>query len=131
VTASTRWMVWSNIELGCTDPFAVQLCEGQWRVSVPLVVPYWCELRVEETGTGEIGITFGAGYPFWMEVGDANCETQIFGIGPENGFTTVRFNGMGDKLPSDPQPGELRAECAVPGIDTPLIGTFTAEICPG
>lgn len=131
VTPSARWLLWSNVELGCADPFAAPLCAGQWRVSVPLYMPVWCELRIAETGLGDYAINFDQDYPFLIEVGDADCAVQTFRIGPNEAFTTLQFQGMGDKLPGDPQPGELRAECAVPGIDTPLLGTFSAEICPG
>ena len=129
VPDNARWIVLGNVELGC-DPFAVPLCEHQWRIAIPMHVYSYCELRVESVFSGH-GFSLLREDPFMIDVGDANCQTTTFVIADEQSFGHAEFAAQGDLLPDAPLAGKISALCPVPGVSDEFRGSFVADVCPG
>lgn len=131
VPASARWLVWSNVELGCADPFGVPLCKDQWRVSFARDSRRICE--VMRATKGAYGFPLGPDLPpLIVETGDANCEVESFTFPPD----ARAFSGdLALKLPDAPVPwgtpveGYLCMACETPGAPLQLTGEFSMTIC--
>ena len=128
--ADTRWLVWSNRELGCDDPFGAPLCAGEWRIAWAVQLPEWCtSLR------HSFGSNFGLvpGELFLIEFGDDACQTHTGTIKADDldGSNDVYVQFPGGTLPPEaPQPARFCSQCQIPGVDVPVAGDFTADICP-
>ncbi len=133
VPDNIRWLVWSNVELGCADPFGVALCEGQWRASFAQEAYNFCGLTLLPTGyTKPFSLGPDIPEPFIIEVGDADCNAQSFT------FPKGAPAHHGDLYLQDPQEpvsygapldGSFCMACEVPGTSIPLIGDFVTTIC--
>jgi hypothetical protein len=126
VVPNARWLVLSNLELGCGDPFSAPLCAGDWRISFPIGIGEWCEGILDE---GSFGYYIDHGMPLLLEFGDAECHTHTgTPQDADNQMVGLLFPpGMGG--PEGTLPGQLCSLCQIPGVDAPIAGNFVAEIC--
>ncbi|MBA3545747.1 MAG: hypothetical protein H0T76_04620 [Nannocystis sp.] len=130
VPDNARWFVWSNVELGCADPFGVPLCKDQWRVSWGQSAESFCEITMFEGN----GIGFGIGWdvsPIILEVGDADCNVESFTFAEGDDYQgEINFQVPKPTPPwGTPLVGSSCITCALPGGLELLSGDFVTTIC--